>query len=231
MNEYDAIDFGCATGNTVRFIQEAFGAKKVLGIDRRGVHRKDAERLGFEFMKADVMDDFLGEDCARFVTMGHFLEHLENLTAVEDALRYALEAATEFVYASNPAWDCVERLRRNGLKFYWQEWADHTAHVTTKEVHRILSRELCVPHTIFASGMIRSAADPDIHPLESPGGVAHYNKAEHPPKDHMVFAPDIFKEMTVFAWRDRQAWLRWRPVVERMYTQPRHRVMYEEIPA
>ena len=57
--KYDAIDLGCAHGNTVLHARQSFGARKILGIDRRGVHRKDAAKHRFDFMKADVMEMFL----------------------------------------------------------------------------------------------------------------------------------------------------------------------------
>jgi len=225
---YDAIDLGCAHGNTVQFARDAFGAKKILGIDQRGVHHKDAKRMGFDFLKADVLDDLLDDDCTKFVTMGHFLEHMPDLDSVDLVLMYALEAATEFVYAGNPTWDCVPRLKRHGLKYYWAEWADHLAHVTTKDIHRILSRR-GIAHVIFASGHAANSTDLDMHSLKSPNGVAHYDAKQHPPKPMVTFVPSVFKEMTVFAWKDRQAWLKWRPKLNVLYGK-HHRIMYEEIP-
>ena len=91
--QYDFVDFGSGTGESLAPFEERFGGRG-LGIELDEQKVREARQLGRAVVLGDIRD--LGPNEVRFVTMDNVLEHLPTLESVYGVLEHASQIASEF---------------------------------------------------------------------------------------------------------------------------------------
>ena len=127
--------------------------------------------------------------------MSHFLEHLSGLDAVRDAIKCAARVSTDFVFIQGPYFDADDRLRDQGLKFYWSDWHGHKCHLTTSQLKAVLDELSLKEYVIQGRVPVLSSLDPAIHPLDAPRDQQEYDVDIHPAKPLATFDPPLYREI------------------------------------
>lgn len=131
------IDFGCSNGNSIRVSEQMFGGPGI-GIDINDKKLSAARAAGFDARKVDLFADPLPENCVRFVSMIHVLEHLNSEQQVKAFLAQGVRAAREFVMIRFPYFDADGVLAKHGRKFYHSDWHGHPMPLSTLQTYRCI---------------------------------------------------------------------------------------------
>ena len=196
--QFDFIDFGCSEGGSFKIAQNIFQADKGLGIDADPKKVETARAAGFDVYQADItkLERFSGS--VRFVTMNHFLEHLNDVRDAKKCIVSACELAREFVFIKQPFFDADPYLLSNGLQFYWSHWGCHLNHMTSLDFFHVLQPMLgngVDRFAIYGVRRVKHSADPAIHSLRSPVDQHAWEVERHPPKKPITFDQDVFYEI------------------------------------
>ncbi|WP_161603306.1 class I SAM-dependent methyltransferase [Blastopirellula marina] len=194
VSDVDFIDYGCKFGGSFS-IGHQLGGKSGLGFDIRPEVVEEAVRRGHRAVVGDARELAIPDKSVRFSIMSHFLEHLPDLTSVEQAIATALRVSTDGIYLRGPMFD-DEYLAQYGLKTYWSDWTGHPCHVTDKQVESILTKLGVEPssYRIRWVRRIRNSGSRTIHPLDSPKDQQYYNAKLHPPKPRVAFTRKLYRE-------------------------------------
>src|SRR5690606_2519300 len=98
---HDFYDFGCSQGGSIAHAMKHFGGKCGLGIDVDARKVEATRARGFEAEVLDILT-LPEKKQVRFVTMMHFLEHLDSYATASAMLRMACAVSREFVYVAQP---------------------------------------------------------------------------------------------------------------------------------
>ena len=191
----DFLDFGASKGGCIDFAVARLGGKRGLGIDNDPAKVQRMRDLGYDCLRADILNLDLPENSVRFVTMSHFLEHLHDLDAVRKAIECAARTAQDFLFIQGPYFDADGLLRDRGLKFYWSDWHGHRCHLTITDLQVVLNELALGEYLVMGRTPVADSLDPSIHPLASPRDQHDYVAEVHPPKPWCVFDPPLFKEI------------------------------------
>ena len=193
--DHDFLDFGASKGGSIDFAVARLGGRKGLGIDNDPSKIRRMRELGYDCLEADILNLDLPAKSVRFVMISHFLEHLHDYHEARQAIASAARTARDFVFIQGPYFDADDRLKEQGLKFFWSDWHGHRCHLTTGMLEGILDDLELREYVILGRTMVSDSLDPSIHPLESPRDQHDYVTNLHPPKRHVAFDPPICREM------------------------------------
>lgn len=204
---YNFIDFGCSTGGNIRFIQNTLHDVKGFGIDIDPRKIEEAKLNGHEVVLYDILkipDNYSIE----FVTMSHFLEHLDSVNHVESFLNKAVCIANSFVHIRQPYFDTDGYLLSKGLKFYWSDWVGHKNAVSSLDFYKFCSKLLnsgrIDSFAMYGRGLVGESIDDSIIPLHSPTNSGKY-KHEYGEKPNVSFCTPVYKELVVVLIIDEQS--------------------------
>ena len=195
---YQLIDLGSGEGKFADWAKGVFGFESILCIEKEGACRDAVLKRGFSFKQGDVLKPrTLAGLRSDFVTLSHFLEHLPEMKDTERVLRRVVKIARKGIVVSTPVWDCDSVLRLIGARFYWSEWADHTAKITAVELNEV-AKKLGWNYKLFASGFLSKLTDREICRVDSPSGVG---PGENVITMEYKFRPCLFSAATLLMWQ------------------------------
>ncbi|KEZ21277.1 hypothetical protein CP98_00729 [Sphingobium yanoikuyae] len=195
---YDFVDFGCSTGANIHAIRKILPKLRGLGIDIDGQKIEKALANGHDAIFFDILKI---PDAARvsFVTMSHFMEHLDTVALSELMLLKSFAIARDFVHVRQPFFDADGYLLANGLKLYWSDWRGHRNAATSLDFHKILARAkgkgLIHAYGIYGNGPILGADSPRVIPLGAPVDSSKYDAELHGVKRDLSFTVPVFNEI------------------------------------
>lgn len=195
----DFIDMGCDYGTTLDYCRSVFGGSSVVAIDVRDEGRKEIiEAKGnSRFIHGDALEE-IEHDSVRFVSGGHFLEHLKGFYEASIAVNNAMKAAREFVFFNNPDFGRCRRLHGLGYRYYWEDMADHTYQITRDDMVE-LAKSTDHPFCVFSAQPTIDSDDTDLWPVEvNSYGIVFDGQCE---KKKMVFEEDFFKGTSMIIWK------------------------------
>ena len=184
--DFDYFDFGCSSGANIQFLKDLFPARSGLGIDIDAAKIALAVQSGHQAVVQDILE-LPEEKIVRFVTMSHFLEHLDNVAMAQKMLAKAISVSHDFVFVRQPWFDSDGYLFLLGYKFYWSHWRGHRNKMSALDFHSILSAELSKGRisgfSIYGRSRVKSGKDSTLLPLAAPVDQHHYKEPLHGPKD------------------------------------------------
>lgn len=203
--EVEFIDVGCGDGRStiaVRKKLKVTGA--ALGIDRSG-RRLPSSHGDLIFNEADLLT-LPNKKQYRFATLINVLPGAAGYAAAFDLLRKATIISRDFVYVSQPNFDCNSYLLRLGLKTYYSDASANRFQATSADYHRMArtlqEQGLVQDFCIVESGRIRDASDETIHPVQTPPDSGPYDAAVHRYKaDDIVFPDPIYRRLQIILTR------------------------------
>jgi hypothetical protein len=170
----DFVDFGCGIGGSIEWAKAKFGGETYLGIDNRTYEVSKAVEKGFNVILADLNDEIDLPQC-RYVTMLHFLEHLENEQTVKKNLKKAIKIASDFVFIKVPFFDATEYLKTLDFRLTWTNWKGHKTPITFEMLKNILN-EFSVQFKIGYQYPVLNSDSKEIIPLSSPIDTLLYDE-------------------------------------------------------
>lgn len=181
-SSYGGIDFGPSTGGSIRHCEKRFKSK-VIGIERLHSRVARLEKRGIAVVHGDALK-LDADKAVRFVSMMNFLEHLRDLQAVEECLRRAARAATDFLFIRHPSFEGEELSQWLGYRQYWWNWTHHPAHVRIADYCAIFERLKLGPYTIQYVEPINHTSHESIistglPPNLNPGRAAQFPKPQN----------------------------------------------------
>ena len=193
---FDFIDFGCSTGGNVEFVNRILPNAKGLGIDIDPKKVEAARVRGVEAIILDILT-IESQKSVEFVTMSHFLEHLDNPRQAEKFIRKAVDISRSFVHIRQPFFDADGYLLEHGLKCYWSDWRGHPNNMKMLDFYKIgvklLNSGLIQSFSIFGRTRIQNSTDECIVPLSTPTDRSKY-ETSFGEKNNVVFQYPVFKE-------------------------------------
>jgi hypothetical protein len=196
---FDFLDFGCSDGANIRFVKETWPLLSECGIDIDPRKIKSALENSHNVIMYNI-HDLPNNKITRFVTMSHFLEHLNSVSDARKMIIKAINISKDFVLIRQPWFDADGLLLQHGLKFYWSHWRGHQNRMSVLDFYVILSSELAAGRVqsfqIYGRGPIKSSADSCFIPLEAPIDQHHYDAAKHGTKPTTIeFSIPVYKEV------------------------------------
>jgi hypothetical protein len=203
ISKYDFIDFGSSKGGCIDFALKKLGGRCPLGVEINKKKLKNLTKKGYACIYGDVLNlaNELPKKSIRFVTMSHFLEHLNSINEVEKVIKIAADLATEFIFIQGPSFDFDQYLKSLGLKFFWADWTGHKTKVTINNLTTICEKlQLPSYNLLIEVPYVTDSSSPDIHPLNSPKDQFEYKKRTHPKKKIKTFDIKIHRSFIFYVW-------------------------------
>lgn len=187
---YTFIDLGASSGGSLDWASNVFGGRG-LGVDSDPEKISKLRAKGFDGVVADASQIDAEDNCVKYVTMMHFLEHLPDRDVAAAVIDSAVRLASDFVFMTGPDFDDADYLGENGLRKHYADWTGHLWHHTTKELSSII-RGYGYPHCIIQSNPIQDSNHRVVLPLSCPRNHGFYDPGIDPPKPFCVFDRKIF---------------------------------------
>jgi hypothetical protein len=204
--EAEFIDVGCGDGRSTYTVRKKLKiVGRSLGIDRSGARLPASDQEEVVFAEADFLSLPNRKQC-RFVTLINVLPGTGGYAAAFDLLRKASIVSRDFVYVSQPNFDCNPYLIRLGMKTHYSGATASRFQGTAADYFRmaraLLDEGLIQDFSIVESGRIRDSADEVIHPLETPADSGPYDAAIHRYKaEDIVFSDPIYRRLQIILTR------------------------------
>ena len=195
----DFVDLGCDHGTTIDYCRGVFDGGSVLAIDIRDEGRKKIieEKGNSIFICGNALEEN-EHDSVRFVSGGHFLEHLKGFNEASIAVNNAMNAAREFAFFNNPDFGGCERSHEFGFKYYWEEQTDHIFRITRDDMVE-LAKSTGHSFCVFSSHRLVDSNDTDLWPVDVGScGCIFDGSCE---KKEMTFEEDFFKITSMIIWK------------------------------
>lgn len=176
---FDFIDLGCGVGGSIDWVKANLGGKSYLGIDIRQAEWHKARSKGYNVLLADIASPNLILPKSKFVTMIHFLEHLNNEAEVEEVIKKALESAEEYIFIKGPTFKSNEYLKNLGFKLTWTDWRGHKCQIDRNMIYRVLHkcniRDYQIEFTYHQQ--IKDSSSDEILPYSAPIDSLKYDES------------------------------------------------------
>lgn len=198
-SKYDFLDFGCSSGGNIAFVERAVPGVRGLGIDIDVEKIDTARKSGRSAVVYDIMS-LPRRKITNFVTMSHFLEHLQNVKVAGDFVAKAIEVSRDFVHIRQPFFDSDGYLLENNLKLYWSDWTGHKNAITALDFYKVLRKFLfrgeISSFAIFGRGAIDTSMHEAVIPLVAPVNCGKYQDG-YGIKSYVEFSAPVFCEILV----------------------------------
>ena len=212
--KYDFIDLGCGRGGSMNFCAKRFGAKGGLGVDLSVEKVREARAAGYDVIVADALSIPPGVS-VRFVSMLDFLEHLPNLSMVEQVLAASARVATDFLFIRHPSFEGEAYLRTLGLRQYWWHWSGHTAHIHVSDYCAMFEKLGLAQYFIRYREPILDSAHESILNTDARINQGKFDPSVHSAKPFVEFSEPVWRAQDIFvALRSFEA-NEWRGIVGR----------------
>lgn len=201
-NDFSFMDFGCSEGNSMLQAKKMFEVRtEGLGIDLASNKLETASEKGLSVAQFDI-GTLPDEEIVDFVTMVHFIEHLNGSTQAKEFIEKACGVARDFIFIRQPYFDADPNLFHLGLKCYWSDWRGHRFHMTSLEMYALLrdlkTRGVISDYSIHFAYDISDSSNPAIIPLSAGFDQFDYDESIHAEKDpNITFGFPVFREIRV----------------------------------
>jgi hypothetical protein len=170
----DFIDLGCGIGGSIGWAKARFGGDSHLGIDVEQKNVEQAIANGYSVVAADALDCDFQWPVSRYVSMLHFLEHIENELLVRKVIEKALQSATDFVFIKVPYFDKIDYLKNLGFRLTWTNWIGHPTAITTNLLRQIAQEFGVKAHIGYLYSVVDSQSS-EIVPISAPVDTIYYD--------------------------------------------------------
>jgi len=200
-NAYDYFDFGCSKGGNIEYIHQYWPDLVGVGIDIDENKIKQAQANSHNAIIYDILA-LPNKKLCRFVTMSHFLEHLDSVSHAQKIIKKGIDIAESFLVIRQPYFDADSYLFNKNLKFYWSHWHGHRNRMDSLDFYTILNKELLgnriQSFEVYGNVKVTSSDASTVIPLDAPINQHHYNEEEHGDKDNNIaFTLPVFEEIVV----------------------------------
>jgi hypothetical protein len=200
---YDFFDFGCSDGGMMQYVKSFWPSLRGCGFDIATSKIELARAAGHEAFAQDILE-LPASKLVRFVTLSHFLEHLDGLHHAKAMIEKAIDVSRGFILIKQPWFDSDAFLMLHDQKFFWSDWSGHTNPMTVLSFQRILRDEMLegriVSYSLFGRAAVRSSADRAILPLSAREDQHHFDEGRHGSKDLSVAFPQhTYREVVAIA--------------------------------
>jgi len=197
------LDLGSGSGGSLTSAQRRFGVEGV-GIERDVRWVRKAQEAGQRVFEGDIRDlDPTRFPAVDYVMLDNVLEHMPDLSTVEEVLAQALRVASRLVHVRHPSFEDIDYLAGLGLKQYWTDWnseGGHTAPVRLHEFVAMANRAGVYRIAIQPVKRELDSNDVDILPLSAPPFQTRtepthpsvYDEARHGPKPQVSFDRPVY---------------------------------------
>ena len=122
---YDCLDIGADT-NSLQWVRQFLGVRRPLGLNIEAWRLENMRKAGEACVDMNALDipDEVGFD---YVSMSHFIEHLQNRQQVLTMLGKALRLARKGVWISGPYFEADDYIREYGVKFARGDWTGQSS--------------------------------------------------------------------------------------------------------
>lgn len=134
----DFFDMGCGSGGSIEWLQHAFGMKKGAGIEMRPLRVIEGRKLKRKLIFGNALELDLPEKCVSFTSMMDVLEHLNNIKDTAQLVGSAARLSRDFVFIRHPNFDCINDMKKYGLRAAWTSWTCHRNPIKIKEFEEML---------------------------------------------------------------------------------------------
>lgn len=195
----DFIDFGCSVGGNTKLVQNIYKNLRGIGIDLDIKKVNKAKENDVDAYSYDILA-LRNEKVVSFVTMSHFLEHLESRSLVNSFIHKAVAVATDFVHIRQPCFDADGYLLQKGFKLFWSDWHGHKNNTTSLDFYKICellrnSNKIKSYH-IYGRSPIFDSNDECIIPLSASVNSGKY-EVQMGEKICTSFDVPVFKELII----------------------------------
>lgn len=191
---FDAWDFGADT-NSMEFARETIGVARPLGLNLEDSRIANMRSAGMVAECHDVLT-IPNEARTDYILMCHFLEHLPDDAACEQAIALALCAARKGLYISGPYFDDDDLARRQGLKFFWGNWIDHTSRFSVARLLTILDRLGVRQYTVSLGFPVTSWNDEGLLHIDERMNVGKHDRTCMPKRRIKLLRP-LYQEFAL----------------------------------
>ncbi len=127
---HDCLDIGADT-NSLGWVRSYLGARTPLGLNIEPQRLENMRAAGEACVDMNALDIPEGVTFD-FVSMSHFVEHLQNREQLLTMLGKALRMARRAVWISGPYFEADDHIREHGVKFVWGDWTGHDSRFTLR---------------------------------------------------------------------------------------------------
>lgn len=199
-SRFDALDIG-ADVNSMQWIRRYLGVRQPIGLNIEATRLNNMAGAGEACVRMNALEvpDTLSFD---FVSMSHFIEHLQSRDQVIQMLDKATRLARRAIWVSGPYFEADAYIREYGVKFVWGDWEDHSSRYSLGTFIDWLQRQTFGTVTVSLGFPARDSSPDQIVALyERPniGSHARQGKLEKP---QVVFPVPAPQEFLVLITRD-----------------------------
>ena len=213
--EYDFIDLGAGSGESMLFCQNSFGFKKGLGIDKSASKQSKCNNNDVSILFANVFDVEIPPNCVRCCSMMDFLEHLPNITTAEQILARAGVASSEFLFIRHPSFEDIDYLADHGLKLDWTDWTGHKNMMTLNDFIVLFEKYGWHQYTIIPRNQIIDSTHRKIIPFNAPSDTVGYDIEKHGAKALVYFNKFIWSQFDIFVkLNERMSHDKWVKIIQ-----------------
>lgn len=137
-----------------------------------------------------------------FVSMSHFIEHLQSRDEIIFVLNKAVTIARKAIWISGPYFEADAYIREYGVKFVWGDWQDHSSRYSVGTIMDWLGNQTFgIPSISLGFVAKDSEADQIVSLYERPN-IGSYSTQGKIPKPQVVFPLPAPQEFLVLISRD-----------------------------
>jgi SAM-dependent methyltransferase len=195
--EVDFVDLGCSSGGSIAHCTKRFDAPRGIGIDIDPKKVAKTKRAGFDAILADARLLDLDRQ-VRFISMLDFLEHLPDLSVVEEIIGAAARSASDFIYIKHPSFEGEGQIEQFGVRQYWWDWHGHTSHIRVADYCSIFERLGLRQYMIRFVERIADSQHPSVVSTESPMDLSGTDASQITIEEFIEFSPPLWRRQDIF---------------------------------
>lgn len=224
---FDFVDFGCSTGDSLKFGFDSFGTKNGIGLDINQQKVDATIERGYEALCLDVTQLDQHENIVSFSILSHFLEHLPGYRMARKCITAAMAASKDFVLIKQPWFDSDGYLFDHDLKFFWSDWRGHDFAMSRLELYRaIRDSGIGCRARFYGRRLVTSSNDLAIHPYSAPYDQHAYKEEIHGSKKIIdISIPTYYELQSVILLSDRYQF----PDIEQHLNGGQNNMLFETI--
>lgn len=196
LNDFDFLDLGSGTGESITYCEKKLNAQAGLGIDIKESKVESARENGIPTILGNILEMDVPHRF-RFVSMMDFLEHLPSKDDSKKMIKRAAEIATDFLFIRHPSFEDLDYLKELGLKVTWYDWKGHTSLMTVADYCLTFAELGIRTYCMNFRKPIEDSSDKFIVPYDAPiDTVAYDSKLGEKPK--IKFPKPLYGQIDIF---------------------------------
>jgi SAM-dependent methyltransferase len=193
--EYDFLDFGCGSGESIRFGERHFRARHGLGIEIDGQRAALGRAQGLQIIEGDITQVDIPADSVSFVSIMDVLSLLSDRESTSEVLARAGRAARDVIFIRHPDYSHDGLLETLDLRFTWSGWKAHTNRLLCADLERLFGEHGWHDFIVVPRNPIFDTLHSSLVPHAVRRNAPRYNPEIHPPKTLRAFHPPLYTQM------------------------------------